>query len=169
MEDVFDMTDPVSPTKKAETPKDSILSRLREKLTAVIENEEVQIEVPKRPGVTLVISPNISQAEVKQWRRKAGENPKTGVGFDPNKFAAVIIASTCRGIFLDGEEVTTDEGDPVTFATPFVKEWMDAFDPFDAVKKMYGLDPHMEAAAGAILDASGYGDEVNVVDPTKAS
>jgi len=166
MDEVFDMTDP-APAKKAESPKDSILSRLREKLTAVIENDEVQIEVPKRPGVTLIVSPNISQAQVKQWRKRAGEGTKSG--FDPNKFAAVIIAGTTRGIVLDGEEVTTDNGDPVTFATPFVQEWMEAFDPFDAVKKLYGLDPHMEAAAGAILDASGYGDEVNVVDPTKAS
>jgi hypothetical protein len=39
----------------------------------------------------------------------------------------------------------------------------------DCVQAFFGLDPHVEAAALAILDASGYGDDVDVVDPTMKS
>jgi len=39
----------------------------------------------------------------------------------------------------------------------------------DCVKVFFGVDPHIEAAALAILDASGYSDTVDTVDPTKES
>lgn len=160
----FDMTD----AKPEKAPKkNTVLDRLREKLSAQVTRPEVLIEVPARPDITILVSPNIDQSEIKAWRKRAGEGTKNG--FDANKFARVIIAGTCRGIFMDGEEAFTEEGNPLTFASPPIQEMLSAADPFDAVKKLYALDPHLEAAAGAILDAAGYGDEVNVVDPTKAS
>jgi len=39
----------------------------------------------------------------------------------------------------------------------------------DAVRAMFGVDPHVESAALAILDAAGYSDTVAAVDPTKES
>ena len=39
----------------------------------------------------------------------------------------------------------------------------------DAVRAFFGTDPHLEAAALAILEAAGYGDTVETVDPTKKS
>ena len=38
--------------------------------------------------------------------------------------------------------------------------------PFDAIKRMFGLDPHIESAAFTILEYAGYGDEVDAEDPT---
>lgn len=166
MSDTFDMTDKI-PAKPHSKPVDTVMTRLRERLEKKVENAEVQLEVPKRPGVTILISPNLDQPDLKKWRRQAGEGTKKD--FDANKFARIIVAQTCRGFFLDGEEVLDEDDNPVTFASPFVIEWLDAFDPHDAVKKLYVLDPHLEAAAGAILDQAGYGDEVNVVDPTRLS
>ena len=39
----------------------------------------------------------------------------------------------------------------------------------EAVRAFFGLDPHVEAAAVAILDASGFGDTIEAMDPTKES
>jgi hypothetical protein len=39
----------------------------------------------------------------------------------------------------------------------------------DAVRAMFGVDPHVESAALAILDSAGYSDTVAAVDPTKES
>jgi hypothetical protein len=33
----------------------------------------------------------------------------------------------------------------------------------------FGLEPHVEAAAVAIIEAAGYGDNVDAVDPMKRS
>ncbi len=39
----------------------------------------------------------------------------------------------------------------------------------DCVLAFFGLEPHIEAAAVAIIEAAGYGDTVDAVDPTKRS
>jgi hypothetical protein len=39
----------------------------------------------------------------------------------------------------------------------------------DAVIAIFGLEPHVEAAAVAIMEAAGYGDSVETVDPTVRS
>ena len=36
----------------------------------------------------------------------------------------------------------------------------------DCVKAFFGIEPHIEAAAVAIMEAAGYGDTVDAVDPT---
>ena len=39
----------------------------------------------------------------------------------------------------------------------------------ECVQAFFGLDPHVESAALAIMDAAGYGDDVETVDPTMES
>ena len=39
----------------------------------------------------------------------------------------------------------------------------------DCVKAFFGIEPHIEAAAVAIMEAAGYGDTVDAVDPTMKS
>ena len=39
----------------------------------------------------------------------------------------------------------------------------------DAVRAFFGIDPHVEAAALAVLEAAGYSDTVDTTDPTKTS
>ena len=52
---------------------------------------------------------------------------------------------------------------------PYLMKMVGASRVFDCVREVYGLDPHIEAAALAILDASGFNDDVERVDPTKTS
>lgn len=152
--------------KKVAEP--SLLDRLRNEVQKKVERPEVFIEVPERPGVTVRVSPNISQNQMRSWRRNSGEDTKAG--FDPTKFACAVIGHTCTGIFVDGKEVTNDQGHPLTFASQEILDMTDTFRPIpDCVQAFFGIDPHVEAAALAVMEAAGYSDTVETVDPTKNS
>lgn len=148
--------------------EDTLLARLRSKVSGTIERPNVLIEVPERPGVSVRVSPNITQHQMRSWRKNAGEDTKAG--FDPTKFSCLVIGHTCTGIFVDGEEVFNEKGAPLTFASPEILDMTDSDRPIpDGVRAFFGLDPHVEAAALAIMEAAGYSDTVNTVDPTKNS
>lgn len=165
-----DASEPTSSTSKPSSgsSEPSVLSRLRTELSKKVERAEVQIEVPERPGVTVIVSPNITQHQMRAWRRQSGEGTKNG--FDPTKFACTVLGHTCRGIIMDGEEVFSEEGSPLTFASPEILEMTNTTRPVpECVQAFFGLDPHVESAALAIMDAAGYGDDVETVDPTMES
>jgi len=146
----------------------TVLDRLRKELSKKVERPEVQIEVPERPGVTVRVTPNITQHQMRAWRRQSGEGTKNG--FDPTKFACTVLGHTCTGIFIDGEEATNEDGAPLTFASPEILDMTGTTRPIpDCVQAFFGIDPHVESAALAVMDAAGYGDDVEAVDPTKES
>ena len=64
-----------------------------------------------------------------------------------------------------------EEGKSLGFASPSVLKMTGAVRALpDAVVAFFGLDPHVEAAALAIIDAAGYGDTVEQQEnPTKPS
>jgi hypothetical protein len=157
---------PAAPTSPTGDP--TVLDRLRKELTKKVERSRVQIEVPERPGVTVEVSPNITQHQMRAWRRQSGEGTKNG--FDPTKFACIVLGHTCTGIYIDGEEAFNEDGAPLTFASPEILEMTSTTRPTpDCVQAFFGLDPHVESAALAVMDAAGYGDDVEAVDPTRES
>ena len=167
-------SDSKSTTKKAKSEtagalpmEETVLDRLKQVIEAKVERQVVLLEVPDRPGVHLRISPNISQAQMKAWRKNAGEESKNGL--DPIRFAWQVVGQTTVGIEIEGEEAFDDGGNSLNFAAPEVLEMTAASRPVpDAVRNFFGTDPHVEGAALAILEAAGYGDTVDVVeDPTK--
>lgn len=147
----------------------SVLDRLRGEVSKKIERPVVFVEVPERKGVTIKVSPNITQEQMRKWRRWSGEGTKNE--FDPTKFAAHVIAHTTRGILFDGEEAFSDAGHPLSFVSPEILDMTGTTRPIpECVKSFFGLDPHIEAAALAIMEAAGYSDTVEAAeDPTKKS
>jgi len=115
-----------------------------------------------------VISPNITQQQLKAWQKNSGSETKNGIA--ATKFACQVIGHTTRGIYLNGEEVFED-GKSLGFASPSILKMTGAARALpDAVMAFFGLDPHVEAAALAIIDAAGYGDTVEQTEnPTKHS
>ena len=71
---------------------------------------------------------------------------------------------------MNGEEVLED-GKSLGFASPSVLKMTGAPRALpDCVQMFFGLDPHVEAAALAIIDAAGYGDTVEQQEnPSKQS
>lgn len=163
-----DASEPTPVTRTTSSGEPTVLDRLRKELSKKVERAEVQIEVPERPGITVRVSPNITQHQMRSWRRQAGEGTKNG--FDPTKFACTVLGHTCTGILIDGEEATNEDGAPLTFASPEILDMTATTRPIpDCVQAFFGLDPHVEAAALAVMDAAGYGDDVEAVDPTMES
>lgn len=159
-----------SPAKQKHAKKivDSPLSKLKETIQKKVERPVVRVDVPERPGVSLRISPNITQNQLKSWRKQSGEDSKNGL--DATKFACFVIGHTTVGVCYDGEEVFDGDGYSLNFASNDVLEMTEASRPIpEAVRAFFGVDPHLEAAALAILDAAGYSDTVDAVDPTMDS
>jgi hypothetical protein len=144
------------------------LDRLRSVVRKKVERAVVHIPVTERNGVSIKVSPNITQSQMKNWRKSAGEDSLNGL--DATKFACLVIGNTTIGICMDDEEIFDESGNNLNFAHPLVLEMTDTTRPVpDAVRAMFGVDPHIESAALAILDAAGYSDTVAAVDPTKES
>lgn len=151
---------------KAEEP--NLLNRLKEVIGKKVERPIVQLDVPERPGVSLRISPNITQNQLRHWRKQSGEDSKAGM--DSVKFSCYVIGHTTVGVCFDGEEVLDDSGFGLNFASDTVLQMTETTRPIpEAVRAFFGVDPHLEAAALAILDASGYSDTIDTTDPTKES
>jgi hypothetical protein len=168
-----DTPEPQKASKSSKTAAEAVvetspLQRLKETISKKVERPEIIINVPERPGVQLRIRPNITQQQMKAWRRNAGEDTKAGM--DATKFACYLVGHTTDGILIDGEEVHDDEGHELNFASREVLKMTDTTRPVpDAVREFFGVDPHIEAAALTILDAAGYSDTVDAVDPTMTS
>lgn len=145
-------------TEKTDNPE-SLLNQLKEVVSKKVERKNVFIEVPNRPGVKLLISPNITQQQVRVWQKQCGgDSPK---GLDATKFACTVVGQTSKGVYMNGEEVLEDNQWPLTFASKPMLEMTGAERAVpDCVQKFFGLDAHVEAAALAIIDACGFGDTI---------
>jgi hypothetical protein len=148
--------------------EENILNKLKDVIKKKVERQVVRLDVPEREGVTIRISPNITQNQLKNWRKQSGEDTKAGL--DSIKFSCYVIGNTTVGVCINGEEVFDEDGYELNFASAHILEMTDTTRPIpDAVRAFFGVDPHLEAAALAILDAAGYSDTVDTVDPTMES
>ena len=174
-EELYTQENPETPKKRAaggidSTPpkEETQLNRLRDIVKRKVERAPVLIPVPERPGVSIKVSPNITQSQMKNWRKNAGEDSRNGL--DGTRFACLVIGHSTIGIYIDGEEVFDENGSYLNFDHPLILEMTETTRPVpDAVRAMFGVDPHIESAALAILDSAGYSDTVAAVDPTKES
>lgn len=164
----LDESTPAAKTTRQADATPSVLDQLKAVVSKKVERQVIYIEVPERPGVLLKVSPNITQHQMKAWRRNAGEETKNGL--DPLKFACSVIGHCTIGFEINGEEVADSDGTVLTFASPEIMEMTETTRPLpDCVRAFFGIDPHVEAAAVAIMEASGYGDTVEAVNPTRTS
>ena len=73
-------TEDSSPKGKQNKPAVTVEETPLQKLTSVVkkkvERQVVLIPVPERPGVKIKISPNITQNQMKNWRKQAGEDTR---------------------------------------------------------------------------------------------
>ena len=148
-----------------ETPR--LLDQLRTELGKKVRRPDVYLEVPERPTMAIRFSPNISQHQIRAWRRNSGEDSKAGL--DSVKFACYVLANTCTGILLNNELVTDDSGNALRFGDELIVDMVDAVTVSDSIKAIFVVEPHVEAAALAVMEAAGYNDSVEQVDPTKGS
>ena len=167
-EDSESKTSKTSKSPQQIADSDNVLDQLKKVIKEKVRRDDVYIAIPERPGVMIRVSPNITQQQLKTWRRNAGEERKGGM--DTLKFSTNLIAATTTGILLNDEIATDESGVEVTFASPEIMQMTDTTRPHpDCVLAFFGLEPLVESAAVAIIEAAGYGDQVDALDPTKRS
>jgi hypothetical protein len=116
--------------KPASLPKieePNVLNRLKEVIQKKVERPVVRLDVPERPGVSLRISPNITQNQLRNWRKNSGEDTKAGM--DSIKFSCYVIGSTTVGVCIEDEEVFDENGYSLNFASPHILEMTEASRP----------------------------------------
>ena len=141
------------------------LSKLKDELSKKVRRPEIHLEVPERPSMVVRYSPNITQNQVRAWRRNSGEDSKNGM--DATKFACYVLANTATAIILDGDIVTDERNEPVVFGSDELMKMTSADRVQDAIRSIYVVEPHIEATALAIMESAGFNDSVEQVDPTK--
>jgi len=159
---------PAKAEKQEKKTELTLLDQLTLAVRKKVERPTVYLNVPERPSVKLIISPNITQHQIRSWRKTAGEDTKAGM--DALRFACLVVGHTTQGMMFNGEEVRDADGNELTFASSAILEMTETTRPQpDCVRAFFGVDPHVESAAVAILEAAGYSDTVDTEDPMKES
>ena len=96
--------------------ENNVLNKLKSAIQKKIERPVVEINIPERPGVSIQVSPNINQNQLRAWRKNAGEDTKNGM--DTLKFACAVIAHTTVSIVINGETAVNESGFEMNFASP---------------------------------------------------
>lgn len=180
----FTMTDaartfhaPSSSSSAAEDPdlrppaagEGSLLEGLRAELTAELDDELEPIEVPERPGWSVVYSKGITNEALKSWRKRA----KEGKDVNELRLACIVLGNQCRRLIRNGVTITAGSPEPVTFRDAEFHALYGVDSARDAIRAFYGLDGHVLMAATRVVEAAGYGAELDdadeVADPTGAS
>ena len=144
----------------------TVLEQLKEEISKEVTRPDIEMELPERRGVTVRFSPNITNEQLKAWRRNS-TNKKTDE-LDSIKFSCYVVGNTVVGIYFNEELVEDSKGNAINFAAPEMLEMTNTTRPLpDAIRAFYATDPHLESVAIKILDYAGYGDEVDAEDPTK--
>lgn len=161
----FGQLDPDLDPDLAPVEVDSDLDQLRRELNADVA-DTVTLDVPGRAGWQASYTTAITGEQLDTWRKRSRDR-KRGDGLDGVKFAALLLAHTNAGITRKGKPVELD-GEPATVRHPEFLELLGAGGAVDGVRRLYGLDGHVDAAARAVMQAAGWGDELSAssADPT---
>lgn len=146
-----------------DTPK--VLDALRAELTRKVKRQDVFLEVPERPNMLIRVTPNLTQHQIRSWRRNSGEDTKAGL--DTVKFSCYVLANTCTGISINNEMVVNDSGEELVFGDEAIINMLGVNTVSEAIKAIFVVEPHVESAALAVMEAAGFNDSVEQVDPTK--
>lgn len=136
---------------------------LREALQVEVDDKHKTYPVPKRPGVSVQFNTAIDADRVDIWRKRSEKGKGRNREFDGMKFSLIVIANQCTGFFINGEEVLDGDGEPVTFRSPVIREFLRLPDiaSFDLIiKKLYVADGHVISVADRIIEEAGFGEDV---------
>lgn len=168
--DLPDMPPPSSTVPPTPVENMSGLEALRADL-AVELTEEVTFPVPTRPGYQIVAVVDVSSDELDAWR-KVAKSKRHIDGIDGIKLASLVVANKTVAIVRQGEPLVDGYGERVHFrhkdflalvrATP--SEQLTAA---EAVRRFFGRDGAIDSVSKAILEQSGWGEDV-APDPTGA-
>lgn len=145
----------ISSTEEETTTKPNIMTALREELKKKVQNEPVTLKVISRDDVAIRFNTNIEAGLVQQWRKRSSDKSMPD-GFDPVKFACIVIANQAEVVIHKGKEAVGNNGEYISFKNNELLEMLGTDRAVDAVRTMYGVDGHILQTAEKIFVAAGY-------------
>lgn len=143
-----------------EDPLSGSLGILERALAAAVVKEPVRLQVPSRPGVSIMFSADLSLEQLDRWRKPCKLKRD---GFDNIKYACIILGNTSLGFYANDEEVLTADGKPMTLTGADIHRMLGVDAILDrtsrnieAVKKLYGYDGYVVAAMAAVIENAGF-------------
>jgi hypothetical protein len=143
---------------------DSDLASIEAELAAAVTPTTI-IKVEGRPGWSVRYRTDFTGKDLDGLRKNAKDR-RFADGVDGIKFAALLLALTCQGIRRHGQDLELDGASPVTFTSPELQSLLGTRDANSTVRKLYGLEGHVDAAARKLMAEAGWGDEADLADPT---
>lgn len=159
-----------------DTTTQSAYDRLKGLFTAEVSIDPITLEVPLRKGLAIRFDPTITMEQVEQWRKQsvmgANRNQRRRASadetnIDPMKMAALVVFSTAEVFLVDGEEVFLPGDEPLNFHNQDELKQifgLVAATNTELVRKVFGNDAHVVAASTQIMDAAGFGDDLDEAD-----
>lgn len=140
-----DEVDPGAPLRPGEDLDDdgfgdegaSPLDLLKKAATEKAQREDPPVwQVPNRPGFAVRYTVvGLDPTRMDAINRKA-TNPKTG-RINQDKVHCLVLAHQCRELYVDGQ-LLTEDGRPLRFGSPTVRQALGVSDSWEAVQVFYG-------------------------------
>jgi hypothetical protein len=115
----------------------SPLDLLKKAATEKAQREDPPVwQVPNRPGFSVRYTVvGLDPTRMDEINRKA-TNRKTG-RINQDKVHCLVLAHQCRELYVDGQ-LLTEDGRPLRFGSPTVREALGVTDSWEAVQVFYG-------------------------------
>ena len=140
------------------------LDELRSELAAEVATPPLTLAVPGRTDYAVRYSTELAHEQLTAWRKTARDK-QAPEGIDELRWASIVLANQAEVVLRKGVEVELD-GRPANFQHEGFRGMLGAdLRATAAVRKFYGRDSDVIAAALAVIRAAGYGDDADA-DPT---
>jgi hypothetical protein len=141
----------------------TVLDELEHALSVKVANEDKEIRVPGRPGVTLMCDANIDSEVLGTWRKKSKDKRDVD-GYNAKRFACIVIANQTKTVLWKGEPKNGRDGRALNFKHMQLLDMMGMPFAVEAVSTMFSNDGQLIQAANSVLEAAGYAEEDMGVD-----
>lgn len=136
-----------------ETVLDALRSALKEETTV----PAFRLAVPNRPSIELEFNPDIEYDLLRRFMKSAARNKAKE--FNPLAFAYSVLSKTNVGVYINGRQAHDAEGTPLTVVHAELRAMLGAVDTVDAIRRLYGVDGHIIAAANRVVEEAGYNED----------
>lgn len=127
-------------------------------LAQLDDEEPAVLRIPRRPGYTLRCGTDLDYEHFTVLKMSA-RDPSMPLGVNEIALSASVVATLCRAIQLDGEDIT-ENGQPMTLDSPVLHRLLrlgPGTREVDVVRALYAKDGHLAAAANRLITLCGYG------------
>lgn len=139
----------------APAPKNMVLADLTAALADSFEDKIEWFRVPNRPGVEVAFRTYVEYDTLRMWSKRSTQ----GKRFNPLQMAFIMLSNLTAGVKVNGEEVLSDDGEPVTLVHPEFLSTVGADDFRTGLRKLYGSEGHIITTMQEVMEKAGYGGE----------